>query len=75
MPPGGAHNFTINPKGSWGGVSNCCSDWAVDVVDMRPSTTGDNRINLKADPVPPPIHRYRLIDETRRSAEKCETRT
>jgi hypothetical protein len=47
VPPGGAHNFTINPKGSWGGVSNCCSDWAVDIVDMRPSTTGDNRINLR----------------------------
>jgi hypothetical protein len=34
-PPGGAHNSTLHPSGNWLAISNCCSDWAVDVVDLR----------------------------------------
>jgi len=76
VPPGGAHNSTYNPKGTWVGVSNCCSDWAVDVVDMRPATTGENRVSLKpGTAIPPPIHRYRLIDANRRTTQRCEGRT
>jgi hypothetical protein len=74
VPSGGAHNSTINPTGRWLAVSNCCSDWAVDVVDMRPATTGANRVDLRPDPVPPPVHRYRLIDASRRDATRCEGR-
>ena len=55
-PPGGAHNSTLHPSGNWLAIENCCSDWAVDVVDLRGT----------------PTHRYRLIDESRRnSAGRC----
>jgi LVIVD repeat len=61
-PPGGAHNSTLHPGADWLAISNCCSDWALDVVDLRNvATTG-------------PVHRYRLIDESRQaSAGKCPT--
>jgi hypothetical protein len=59
-PPGGAHNSTLHPSGNWLAISNCCSDWAVDVVDLRGILSG-------ADPV----HRYRLVDESRATAAKC----
>jgi hypothetical protein len=60
-PPGGAHNSTLHPSGNWLAISNCCSDWSIDVIDLRGVTSG-------ADPV----HRYRLIDESRRnSAGRC----
>jgi hypothetical protein len=51
-PPGGAHNASIHPSGNWFGISDCCSDWAIDVIDVRGIDNG------KA------VHRYRLIDET-----------
>jgi hypothetical protein len=52
-PPGGAHNATLSPDGKWLAISNCCSDWAIDVVDLRAvATTGA-------------VHRYRLIDESK----------
>ncbi len=54
-PPGGAHNATLSPDGTWLGISNCCSDWAIDVVDLR----GD------------PTLRYRIIDQSKVSATKC----
>jgi hypothetical protein len=52
-PPGGAHNATINPTGKWLSIENCCSDWAIDVVDLR-------------DPAHASV-RYRLIDEGKAS--------
>lgn len=54
-PPGGAHNTTLHPGGDWLAISNCCSDWAVDVVDLRPleGVAGEA------------VHRYRLIDESK----------
>ena len=56
-PPGGAHNVTIHPSGDWLFISNCCSDWAADVFDLRPLNGGE-------DPVGEPIHRWRLVDQT-----------
>ena len=38
-PPGGAHNATLSPDGTWLAISNCCSDWAIDVVDLRGEPT------------------------------------
>ncbi len=73
VPPGGAHNSTYNPKGTWLAISNPSSDWAVDVVDMRPATTGGDRIDLRG-PGNDPVHRYRLIDATRRTPARCEAR-
>jgi len=73
VPPGGAHNSTYNPKGTWLAISNPSSDWAVDVVDMRPATTGGDRIDLRG-PGNDPVHRYRLIDATRQTPERCEAR-
>jgi hypothetical protein len=52
-PPGGAHNASLHPSGSWLAISNCCSDWAIDVVDLRNAATGAA------------VHRYRLIDESK----------
>lgn len=52
-PPGGAHNATISPDGKWFGISDCCSDWAIDVIDLRGIEQGNA------------VHRYRLIDETK----------
>jgi hypothetical protein len=52
-PPGGAHNATLNPNGRWLAILNCCSDWAIDVVDLRNVDRGEA------------VHRYRLIDESR----------
>lgn len=60
-PPGGAHNSTLAPNGEWLAISNPSSDWAVDVIDLRGVESGAN-----------PVHRYRLIDESRRnSAGRC----
>jgi hypothetical protein len=56
-PPGGAHNSTIHQSGNWLAISNPSSDWALDVIDLRGVESG-------ADPV----HRYRLIDESRKDA-------
>ena len=53
-PPGGTHNASLNPNGEWLAISNCCSDWAIDVVDLRPLARGGDA-----------VHRYRLIDESR----------
>ena len=50
-PPGGAHNATIAPNGQFLVISNCCSDWAIDVVDLRQTNQ--------------PKHVVRLIDESR----------
>jgi hypothetical protein len=55
-PPGGAHNSTLHPSGSWLAISNPSSDWAVDVVDLRNASQGEA------------VHRYRLIDESRQAA-------
>jgi hypothetical protein len=52
-PPGGAHNATLSPNGKWLAISNCCSDWAIDVVDLRNVDRGEA------------VHRYRLIDESK----------
>jgi uncharacterized repeat protein (TIGR01451 family) len=49
-PPGGAHNVTIHPSGKFLMISNCCSDWAIDVVDLRG---------------PDPVNTFRLIDESK----------
>ena len=54
-PPGGAHNATLSPDGAWLGISNCCSDWAIDVVDLR----GD------------PTLRYRVIDSGKVNSTTC----
>jgi hypothetical protein len=59
-PPGGAHNSTIHPSGNWLAISNCCSDWALDVIDLRGVLNGAT-----------PVHRYRLVDESRATASKC----
>jgi hypothetical protein len=60
-PPGGAHNSTIHPGGDWLAISDCCSDWAIDVIDLRGVLSGAE-----------PVHRYRLIDESRAaSAGRC----
>jgi hypothetical protein len=59
-PPGGAHNSTLHPSGQWLAISNCCSDWALDVVDLRQLGSAG------------PFHRYRLIDQSRAGAAgKC----
>jgi len=54
-PPGGAHNATLSPDGAWLAISNCCSDWAIDVVDLR----GE------------PTLRYRVIDASKADASRC----
>jgi hypothetical protein len=53
-PPGGAHNATLHPSGQWLAISNCCSDWAIDVVDLRPLARGADA-----------VLRYRVIDESK----------
>jgi len=53
-PPGGAHNVTLSPDGTWLAISNCCSDWAIDVIDLRNLSSGQA------------IHRYRLIDASKK---------
>ena len=73
-PSGGAHNSTINPRGDWLEISNCCSDWAADVIDMRPVTTGPDRTELRTDPTAFAKHRYRLIDGSRATPDRCEGR-
>jgi hypothetical protein len=55
-PPGGAHNASLSPDGKWLAISNCCSDWAIDVVDLRDIAHGNA------------VHRYRLIDESKSSS-------
>jgi hypothetical protein len=58
-PPGGAHNATLHNGGDWLGISNCCSDWAIDVVDLK---------NLLAGQA---VHRYRFVDESHATADRC----
>src|SRR4051812_1016416 len=58
-PPGGAHNATLHNGGDWLGISNCCSDWAIDVVDLRNVAAGDA------------VHRYRFVDESHATADRC----
>jgi hypothetical protein len=72
-PPGGAHNNTVNPQRTWIGISNCCSDWAIDVIDIRPVVVGKARVDLADTGLP--VNKYRLIDETKATADKCEGRT
>jgi hypothetical protein len=60
-PPGGAHNSTLSPDGAWLAISNCCSDWAIDVVDLRKISTGKATL------------RYRLIDENTADTARCPT--
>jgi hypothetical protein len=55
-PPGGAHNATLHPSGQWLAILNCCSDWSVDVVDLR---------NLGAGTA---VHRYRFIDASKKDS-------
>lgn len=60
-PPGGAHNSTLHPSGEWLAISNPSSDWAVDVIKLDLS-----------GPAPKAVHKYRLIDESRRDlAGRC----
>jgi hypothetical protein len=59
-PPGGAHNSTLHPGGDWLAISNCCSDWAVDVVDLRGVLSGGE-----------PVLRWRLVDESKQ-AGRCD---
>ncbi|MDQ3856844.1 MAG: hypothetical protein M3327_00095 [Actinomycetota bacterium] len=54
-PPGGAHNVTLSPDGMWLAISNCCSDWALDVIDLRGVAQGQV------------LHRYRLIDASKQN--------
>jgi hypothetical protein len=62
-PPGGAHNSTIHPGADWLAISDCCSDWAIDVIDLRGVLSGQE-----------PVHRYRLIDESRAaSTGRCSS--
>ena len=56
-PPGGAHNVTLSPDGRWMAISNCCSDWAIDVIDLRNVSAGTA------------VHRYRIIDESKKDSE------
>ncbi|HEX2504793.1 MAG TPA: hypothetical protein VHK22_01175 [Gaiellaceae bacterium] len=58
-PPGGAHNSTLHPAGQWLAISNPSSDWAVDVVDLRSFSTSG------------PVLRYRFIDGSRDTADRC----
>ncbi len=61
-PPGGAHNATLHPSGKWLAISNPSSDWAVDVIKLDLFGAGDPRA----------VHKYRLIDESRRDlAGRC----
>ena len=39
-PPGGAHNSTLHPSGEWLATENCCSDWALDLIDLRQAAAG-----------------------------------
>jgi hypothetical protein len=58
-PPGGAHNVTIHPGADFLTISNCCSDWALDLVDLRSASQGTA------------VHRYRFLDESKRDATRC----
>jgi hypothetical protein len=59
-PPGGAHNATLHPSGDWLAISNCCSDWSMDLIDLRQAEQGVA------------THRYRFVDESRQaSAGRC----
>ena len=59
-PPGGTHNATLHPSGKYAVLANCCSDWALDVVDLTPLAQGRT-----------PVVRYRLIDESRAETESA----
>ena len=58
-PPGGAHNATLHPQGKWLAISNPSSDWAVDIIDLRPFFNGNGD----------PRHVYRFIDESRQDTQ------
>lgn len=58
-PPGGSHNSTLAPNGKYLAISNCCSDFAIDIVDLTALDSG--RATL----------RYRLIDEGHASDATC----
>jgi hypothetical protein len=53
----------LSPDGSWLGISNCCSDWAIDVVDLRDLAHGNANL------------RYRIIDEGHVDANRCPGKT
>jgi hypothetical protein len=55
-PPGGAHNSTLHPSGDWLAISNCCSDWSMDLIDLRQASQGTA------------THRYRFIDDSRKAS-------
>lgn len=58
-PPGGAHNSTLHPSGNWLAISNCCSDWAVDVVDLRRLDEGKAALHKRL------IDGSKITDKTR----------
>jgi hypothetical protein len=58
-PPGGSHNSTLAPNGKWLAISNCCSDFAIDVVDLTKLAAGQATL------------RYRIIDEGHVSDATC----
>ncbi len=62
-PPGGAHNSTLHPSGRFLAISNPSSDWAVDIFDLRNLPKGEF---LNAN-----RHLFRLIDESRKNADRC----
>ncbi|MEX2237021.1 MAG: hypothetical protein WEB00_05740 [Dehalococcoidia bacterium] len=67
-PPGGAHNVTLNPRSQWMAISNCCSDWAMDVIDLRRIENNSSRTSGTA---PDAKHIYRLIDASQRDSSTC----
>jgi hypothetical protein len=66
-PPGGAHNSTLSPNGKYLAISNCCSDFAIDIVDMR-DDDGDGTLEVGE-----PDLRWRLIDSAHVSTTTCPT--
>src|SRR3712207_3938734 len=63
-PPGRAHNSTMNPGERWLAINNCCSDWAVDLVDLRPFCDGKKA-----------RHTYRFINESRPATRPAARKT
>lgn len=64
-PPGGAHNSTLAPNGQYLAISNCCSDFAIDIVDLR-----DDNSNGTLEPGEPNLA-YRLIDSAHVNGTTC----
>lgn len=58
-PPGGAHNASLAPSGEFLAISNCCSDFAVDIIDLR--GLGQNTATFM----------WRLIDSGHMSNTTC----